>query len=153
MNYWLFKSEPDEFSIDDLKEQGRTNWEGVRNYQARNFMRDECKNGDLILFYHSSCKPAGVAGIGVVSQESFHDPSQFSKESPYFDPKSSKDNPRWQCVEISFKKKFPNLIPLAQIKENPKLSNMTLTQKGSRLSIQKVKKEEFEEIKRMAGLE
>ena len=94
MKYWLFKSEPDEFSIDDLKASGTTAWEGVRNYQARNFMRDECKKGDLVLFYHSSCKEIGVAGVAAVSEESFPDSSQFNEDSPYFDKKSSKDKPR-----------------------------------------------------------
>ena len=152
MKYWLFKSEPDEFSIDDLKKQKTAPWEGVRNYQARNFMRDECKKGDLILFYHSSCKPAGVAGVAVVTREAFADPAQFDPKSPYFDPKSCVENPRWQCVEVGFREKLPRLVELAQIKASPKLKNMVLVQKGSRLSIQPVEENEFREILKMAGL-
>lgn len=152
MNYWLFKSEPDEFSIDDLRKAKKEPWTGVRNYQARNFMRDECKLGDLILFYHSSCKPTGVAGVAKVSKEAFADPLQFDSNSSYFDSKSEKNNPRWQCVEVSFDSKLPRLVELKEIKENPKLKDMHLVQKGTRLSIQPVKKEEFEEVLKMAGV-
>ena len=149
MNYWLFKSEPDEFSIDDLERNGATAWEGVRNYQARNFMRDDCKIGDLVLFYHSSCNPPGVAGIARVSQNAFDDPSQFDPKSPYYAPKSTRERPLWQCVELQFCEKFPRLITLARIKDNPKLKEMTLVHRG-RLSVQPVRPEEFHEILRMA---
>lgn len=152
MKYWLFKSEPDEFSIDDLKRQKKAAWEGVRNYQARNFMRDDCAKGDIILFYHSSCKPAGIAGLAQVSKEAFSDPAQFDPQSPYFDPKSSPESPRWQCVEVEFVSKFPALVELSKIKENRSLKEMLLVQKGSRLSIQPVKEEEYREILKMAGL-
>ncbi|MBC77468.1 MAG: EVE domain-containing protein [Halobacteriovoraceae bacterium] len=150
MNYWLFKSEPDEFSIDDLKSSTTTPWEGVRNYQARNFMRDECKKGDLILFYHSSCKNIGVAGVATVSKEAFPDKAQFDENSPYYDPKSSEEKPRWFCCEVKFKSKFNKVVPLKDIKENAKLKDMHLVKKGSRLSIQPVKKDEFEEVLNMS---
>tara|TARA_Y100000590_G_scaffold441419_1_gene568083 strand:+ start:379 stop:837 length:459 start_codon:yes stop_codon:yes gene_type:complete len=150
MKYWLFKSEPDEFSIDDLQASGTTAWEGVRNYQARNFMRDECKKGDLVLFYHSSCKEIGVAGVAAVSKESFPDSSQFNEDSPYFDKKSSKDKPRWFCCEVKFEKKFKKVVPLKEIKENKKLKDMYLVQKGSRLSVQPVKEDEFKEVLEMS---
>lgn len=151
MKYWLFKSEPDEFSIDDLKSCKKALWEGVRNYQARNFMRDECKKGDLVLFYHSSARPTGVAGIAQITKEGVIDPAQFEPNSAYYDPKSKEDDPRWICVEVGFKSKFDELVTLEKVKENPKLKDMVLTQKGSRLSIQPVKKKEFEEILKMAG--
>ncbi len=152
MQYWLFKSEPDEFSIDHLKESDTTLWEGVRNYQARNFMRDECKNGDIALFYHSSCKNVGVAGIATISKEAVDDPSQFDKNSNYYDPKSNREKPRWQCCELKFKSKFDSVVPLSDIKSNPKLKDMYLVQKGSRLSVQPVKEDEFKEILKMAGI-
>lgn len=151
MNYWLFKSEPGDYSIEDLQKDKTTLWEGVRNYQARNFMRDQCKTGDLILFYHSSCRPAGVAGLAVVTNQARPDPSQFAKNGPYYDPKATKEKPRWQCVEVGFEEKFDRLVGLAEIKQNPKLKNTLLVQKGSRLSIQPVKKAEFEEIIKMCN--
>ena len=153
MQYWLFKSEPDEFSIDDLRQQKRAPWEGVRNYQARNFMRDQCRKGDIILFYHSSCKPAGVAGLAVVTKEAFDDPAQFDPKSPYYDSKSTPENPRWQCVEVGFKAKFPRLVELSEIKASAGLKDMVLVRKGSRLSIQPVTEKEFQKILKMAGLE
>lgn len=152
MQYWLFKSEPDEFSIDDLRQQKRAPWEGVRNYQARNFMRDQCRKGDIILFYHSSCKPAGVAGLAVVTKEAFDDPAQFDPKSPYYDSKSTPEKPRWQCVEVGFKEKFPRLVELSEIKASAGLKDMVLVRKGSRLSIQPVTEKEFQEILKMAGL-
>ncbi|MCO4752940.1 MAG: EVE domain-containing protein, partial [Bacteriovoracaceae bacterium] len=138
MQYWLFKSEPDEFSIEDLESSRTTPWEGVRNYQARNFMRDKCNRGDLVLFYHSSCKNVGVAGLATVSREAFDDESQFNKDSDYYDPKSTRERPRWQCCELEFKSKFDSVVTLSSIKANPKLENMYLVQKGSRLSVQPV---------------
>ena len=146
MRYWLMKTEPDVFSIDDLKLQKTTPWEGVRNYQARNFMRDEMKKGDLVLIYHSNAKPPGVAGIGAVSKEAFPDHFAWDKKSKYYDPKSSKENPRWMMVEIKFKKKFKEILSLSEIKETKGLEDMLILRKGNRLSITPVEKKHFEQI-------
>ena len=142
------KSEPDTFSIDDLKNRPNSaeSWDGVRNYQARNFMRDEMKNGDLVLFYHSSCKVPGIAGIAKVSKESHPDTTSFNKTSKYFDPKSTEQSPRWFMVEITFVEKFKNILELKELKECPELEGMTLLQKGSRLSIQPVQRKHFDFI-------
>ena len=146
MRYWLMKTEPDVFSIDDLKSQKTTPWEGVRNYQARNFMRDEMKKGDLVLIYHSNAKPPGIAGIGVVSKEAFPDHFAWDKKSKYYDPKSTKENPRWMMVEIKFKKKFKEILSLSEIKETKGLEEMLILRKGNRLSITPVEKQHFEQI-------
>lgn len=140
------KSEPDVFSIDDLKKKKTSGWDGVRNYQARNYMRDDMKIGDLVLFYHSSCEVPGVAGLAKVSKESHPDPSQFDKKSEYFDPKATKENPRWFMVEVEFVEKFDHIITLTTIKETKGLDKMPLVQKGSRLSINPVTPDEFKII-------
>lgn len=150
MNYWLFKSEPDTFGIDNLKEVKKEIWDGVRNYQARNFLRDEVKKGDLILFYHSSCKIPGIAGIAKVSKDSVIDPTQFDKKSKYYDPKATKDSPRWITVEVAYKKKFRQLIDREMLKSNKITSGMMVMQKGSRLSIQPVTEREFNEVIRIS---
>ena len=146
MRYWLMKSEPDVFSIDDLKKKKTSGWDGVRNYQARNYMRDDMKIGDLVLFYHSSCEVPGVAGLAKVSKESHPDPSQFDKKSEYYDPKATKENPRWFMVEVEFVEKFDHVITLTTIKETKGLDKMPLVQKGSRLSINPVTPDEFKII-------
>ncbi len=148
--YWLMKSEPDVFSIQDLEKKNKPeSWDGVRNYQARNFMRDDMKKGDLVLFYHSSCEVPGVAGIAEVTKEAYPDPTSWDKKSQYYDPKSSKENPRWFMVEVSWKQTFKQVISLQSIKENKKLKDMRLVQKGNRLSIMPVTEKEFEIIKTM----
>lgn len=152
MQYWLMKSEPDCFSIDTLQKEGTTIWDGVRNYQARNIMRDEMKQGDQVLFYHSNAKPPHIAGLAeITSKEPIADPTQFDPKSEYFDEKSSKDNPRWMTVKVKFKKKFKEIIPLDQVKTNPKLKDMMLVQRGSRLSVQPVTAKEWNEILAMVG--
>jgi predicted RNA-binding protein with PUA-like domain len=143
MKYWLMKSEPDTFSIDHLKMKKSSGWDGVRNYQARNFMRDEMKVNDLVLFYHSSCEIPGVAGIAKVSKASHPDPTQFDSKSDYFDPKSTKENPRWFMVEVEFVEKLDNIFTLSEIKNTTELKNMMVVQKGSRLSINPITEEEF----------
>lgn len=150
MNYWLAKTEPDVFSIDDLKasENKTAPWEGVRNYQARNFMRDGMKKGDLVFIYHSSCDQVGIAGLATVIRESYPDPTQFIKSSEYFDPKSSKEAPRWQMVDVKFKKKYPRVLSLKEIKEHPILSQMVVA-KRSRLSITPVSENEFKIIEKL----
>ncbi len=142
------KSEPDVFSIEDLKKAPRQTecWDGVRNYQARNFMRDEMKKGDLVLFYHSNATPPGIAGIAEVSRESYPDHTAFDSQSPYFDPKSSLDNPRWVMVDVKFKKQFSRLVSLEVLKKQTRLKNMKVLQKGNRLSITPVAQTEFEYI-------
>ncbi|OYZ22882.1 MAG: EVE domain-containing protein [Bdellovibrio sp. 28-41-41] len=147
-NFWLMKSEPDVFSIDHLKKDKTTLWEGVRNYQARNFMMNDMKKGDEILFYHSSCEPPGIAGLAVVTKEKQPDPSQFDKKSKYFDSKATKEKPIWYCVEVGFEKKFEELVPLEKLKVTKELSDLLVLKRGQRLSIQPVTKTDFEWIKK-----
>ena len=151
MNYWLFKSEPDEFSYEDLTKVKSEPWTGIRNYRARNFLRDEVKKGDLVLFYHSSCKPTQIVGIAEVVREAYPDPLAFDENSKYFDPKSNPENPRWVCVDIKAKEKLKHPITLAEAKTEPALKDMMLTQKMCRLSIQTVTEAEFETILQMGG--
>ncbi|MCB0392801.1 MAG: EVE domain-containing protein [Bdellovibrionales bacterium] len=147
--YWLMKSEPDTFSIDDLAKNKKTLWDGVRNYQARNFMMKEMSPGDEVLFYHSNAQPPGVAGLAKISKKAVPDPTSFDKNSPYYDEKSSKENPRWFCVEVSFAKKFNHFVSLDEIKENKKLKNMLVVKKGQRLSIQPITPDEFKVLCQM----
>jgi len=147
MNYWLFKSEPDEYSIDDLAaEPARTGrWDGIRNYQARNFLRDAVAVGDGVLFYHSACKVPAIAGTAEVVRPAYPDPAQFDPHSKYFDPKASGDKPRWYCVDVKWQGKFPRPLALAEIKRNPDLAEMVLVKQG-RLSIQPVTAREWRAI-------
>ncbi len=140
------KSEPDVFSFSDLKKKKSEPWTGVRNYQARNFMRDEMKTGDLIFFYHSSCETPGIAGIASVASAPYPDPTQFDKKSEYFDPKATKENPRWFLVDVRFEKDLSRPITLEEMKNEKKLLEMRLLQRGNRLSILPVTSEEFETI-------
>ncbi|AGH95843.1 EVE domain-containing protein [Pseudobdellovibrio exovorus] len=147
--YWLMKSEPDVFSIQDLKKNKTTLWEGVRNYQARNFMTKEMQVGDLVLFYHSNATPPGVAGLATVSKAAIPDPTQFDKKSEYFDPKATKEKPIWFCVEVKFVSEFPHFVSLEEIRKDAKLSEMMVIQKGSRLSIQPVKAKDFQHLQKL----
>ena len=144
--YWLMKSEPDVYSIDDLEREGKTQWEGIRNYQARNFMRDSMNIGDEVLFYHSNTKPPGVVGLGRICSEPYPDYFAFDKKSNYYDPKSDKANPRWIMVDVEFVEKFPGNYALNDIKENPKLQDMLVIRKGQRLSIQPVTAKDFKAV-------
>lgn len=135
---WLMKSEPDVFSIDDLERDEVTGWEGVRNYQARNFMRDEMKKGDLVFFYHSNAEPPGLAGLARVDGPAIPDPTQFDKKSEYYDAGSDKAEPRWLMVTVRFAEKFARLVPLEVLKADPALKGLALLQKGQRLSVQPV---------------
>lgn len=148
MNYWLFKSEPDAFSIDDLKAMRgkKDHWDGIRNYQARNLMRDEMKKGDLGFFYHSSCKVPGIVGIVEVVREAYPDVTALDPESKYYDPKSSAEEPRWVMVDVKFRQKFDNVLSLARLREVDALADMVLLRKGSRLSIQPVNAEQWATI-------
>tara|TARA_R110000868_G_scaffold117600_15_gene312602 strand:+ start:100987 stop:101445 length:459 start_codon:yes stop_codon:yes gene_type:complete len=150
MNYWLMKSEPDVLSIDDLKTKKKTGWDGVRNYQARNFMRDDMKKGDLVLIYHSSCKVPGIYGVAKVTKESMPDPTQFEKKSEYFDPKATPQEPRWFMVEVGFVKKFKQAVTLEFMKSEKSLGDMIVLRKGSRLSITPVDKKHFEKVSTFA---
>lgn len=145
MRYWLMKSEPTEYSIDDLERDGVSSWFGVRNYQARNFMTKEMSVGDRVLFYHSNCKIPGVAGVAQVATAAAPDETQFYP-GKYFEPRATKEKPVWFCVDVGFVRKFDETYSLQEIRDNPKLSEMKILQKGSRLSITPVTREEFEEI-------
>ena len=142
MRYWLLKSEPEAYSIDDLKRQKVGRWDGVRSYAARNNLR-EMKKGDLAFFYHSSTAVIGIAGIATVAQTAYPDPTQFEKKSQYYDAKSKEDRPTWYAVDMRFKKKFATPITLAVIKNDPRLDQMLVVQKGSRLSVQEVSEKDF----------
>lgn len=146
--YWLMKSEPDEVSIDDVlaMPDRSVEWFGVRNYQARNFMRDQMRAGDGVLFYHSSCAEPGVAGLAEVSRKALPDETQFDPSSPYYDPKASRDKPRWYCVRVRALEKTP-LLPLSVMREDPLLQEMRLLARGNRLSITPVTAEEWFRIK------
>lgn len=150
MQYWLVKSEPSSYSIDDLKKDRKTPWTGVRNYQARNFMRDGMQVGDLVLFYHSNAEPAGVAGVAKVASKAYPDETAFDKKSDYYDEKSTKENPRWMLVDIAFVKKFKEIIPLSVLRAEKKLGKMQLLAPGQRLSVMPVTKEEFDRISNLA---
>ena len=147
---WLMKSEPDVYSIDDLKRDGSTCWEGVRNYQARNLMR-EMEIGDAVLFYHSNAKPPGVAGLARVARTAYPDHFSWEAGHKYFDPKSTADEPRWWMVDIEYVETLPHLVALDQLKTEPALEDMVVT-KRSRLSVQPVRREEYEVVVRMGGL-
>ncbi len=148
MNYWLMKSEPDVYGIDHLmRESNKTDhWDGVRNYQVRNMMRDEMKKGDLAFFYHSNCKPPGIAGIVEIVRAGYPDFTAFDPESKYYDPKSDPDNPRWFMVDVKFNKKFKRFISLDEIRQHPQLREMLIVRKGNRLSITPVSKHEWDTI-------
>jgi len=144
--YWLMKTEPTVFSIDDLMEVKSEPWEGIRNYQVRNMLRDDLKKGDLALCYHSNSKPSGVAGVMEVVKEGYPDYFAWDKKSKYFDIKSDPENPRWFMVDVKFKEKFSRIVSLTELKEENKLSEMKVVQRGCRLSIMKIKKVEFDHI-------
>ena len=150
MKHWLFKSEPSTFSIDDLADAPRktTCWDGVRNYQARNFMRDEMRKGDLVLFYHSSCDVPGIAGIAEVVRESYVDHTAFDPKDKHYDPKSNADAPRWFMVDIRLKRKLSRVIPLTELREHEaaQLQDLALLRKGNRLSILPVSQQEWKFI-------
>lgn len=147
--YWLIKSEPESYSIDDLSRDKKTCWSGVRNYQARNFMRDQMQVGDLLLFYHSSAEPAGVAGVAQVCKAAYPDFTAFDPKDDHYDPRSTKENPAWMMVDVKFVEKFPRLVSLSEIRKNPQLGTMLLLKRGQRLSVQPVEKRHFEIIQKM----
>lgn len=146
MNYWLMKSEEEEYSIDDLQRDTKVAWFGVRNYLARNYMRDHMKIGDLVLFYHSNGKPSGIAGIGKVSSLPYPDETQFDTKSKYYYKRATREVPVWMLVDVSFVKKCKNFIPLDELRTHEALKDMILLKKGSRLSITPVTEQEFKYI-------
>ncbi len=148
--YWLMKSEPEAYSIDDLERDGVEPWDGIRNYEARNYMRDQMEVGDRVLFYHSNVKPPVIVGEMEVCSEPYPDPTQFDPKSKYFDEKSNESEPRWELVDVKFVRKFKNPVTRDAIKEEPALSEMTLF-KRMRLSITPVKEKEYKKILEMAG--
>ena len=150
MNHWLMKSEPDTFSIDDLKRKGKEAWDGVRNYQARNYMRDGMRKGDKVFFYHSNCAEPGIVGVAEVVTEAYPDPTQFDPKSHYFDAKSARDNPRWTLVDVKLDRKT-RLLPLVEMREAPELASMVVLKPGNRLSITPVTAAEWKAILKRLG--
>ena len=149
MRYWLMKSEPDVFSIDDLKAKKKSFWDGVRNYQARNFMMNDMAVGDMVLFYHSNATPPGIAGIARVCEAAKPDPTSWDKKSEYFDPKSTPSTPRWFAVTVEFVKKWDQLLSLDEIRANKNLQEMLVIKKGQRLSVQPVSKSHYDIITKL----
>ena len=153
MHYWLFKTEPSEVSIETLSQLGRAGarWEGVRNYQARNMLRDQVRLDDRVFIYHSSCADIGIAGIARVTRAAYPDPSQFDKNSVYFDAASSAENPRWIAVDVCHERTFAQIVPLQALKANPALAELAVVKKGSRLSVLPVDVDEWGVVLKMAG--
>jgi predicted RNA-binding protein with PUA-like domain len=150
MAYWLMKSEPDTYGIDDLISHTPAMWEGCRNYTVRNYFKNEMKVGDMAFFYHSSCNPPGVVGTMRIVSEAYPDPTQFDPKSNYYDPKSDPEKPRWVLRDVDFVSKFKDIITLATLRETPGLEKMLLLRKGQRLSVLPVEPEEWEIIMNMA---
>ena len=150
--YWLMKSEPHVYPYEQLVADGSTHWDGVRNYQARNIMRDEMKKGDLVLYYHSNFKPPHVVGIARISREGYPDFTAQDPNSKYFDEKATPENPRWMMVDIEPVMELPQIIPLDDIRNNPECEGMLLIRKGQRLSVQPVEEEHFSAVLRMVDL-
>ena len=150
MQYWLFKTEPSTYSIDDLKREKKTEWYGIRNYQVRNFLRDTIASGDQVLIYHSNTKELGVVGIAEVASDAYPDTEQFKTKSQYFDPKSKKDKPTWLSRDIKFVEKFKRVVTLDELKRHSALKNMLILRRGNRLSITPLTKNEFLYISTLA---
>lgn len=151
VNYWLMKSEPDVYPYEQLVADGSTHWDGVRNYQARNMMRDEMKIGDLVLYYHSNFKPPHIVGVARVCKEGYPDHTSWDSGGKYFDPKSTPENPRWFMVDIEPVMELERIVPLQEVRNNPACSGMLLIRKGQRLSIQPVERSDFKTILSMGG--
>lgn len=148
--YWLLKTEPSTYSIDDLKREKKTEWYGIRNYQVRNTLRDLMRVGDEVLIYHSNCPELGIVGTGKIVSESYPDTEQWRPESYYYDPKSKQENPTWFARDVAFGKKFPCTILLSELKQQTQLGSMTILRKGNRLSITPVSQAEFMHILTLA---
>ena len=150
--YWLLKTEPDVYSIDDLQRDKSTCWDGVRNYQARNFMRDQMAIGDEVFIYHSNAQPPGIAGLAKVSRTAYADATALDSSDSHYDPKATKENPIWMMVDVAFVRKLPRLVTLEEIKANKALADMLLVQRGQRLSVQPVEAKHFQLILKMAQM-
>ena len=151
MRYWLMKCEPEVYSIEDLEKDSTTMWEGVRNYQARNFLRDEIKTGDIAIFYHSNAKPSGPAGVMRVCKDGYPDYTAWDPTNKYYDAKSAADKkPVWFMVDVEFVEKFPEVIPIARLRETSGLEDMVMLQKGSRLSVTPLTKQHYNIICKLA---
>lgn len=151
MQYWLMKTEPSQFSVEDLasKPGKKEHWDGIRNYQVRNMIRDEMRKGDLVFMYYSSCKQPGIVAIMEINKEAYPDFTAFDPESAYYDPKSDPDNPRWLMVDVKLKRRLKRFLSLKELKQQPRLENMKLFAKGNRLSIMKLSKTEWDYILKM----
>ena len=143
MNFWLMKNEPDDYNIDDLARDKTEPWDGIRNYQVRNMIRDEMRIGDNAFFYHSNCETPGIYGQMTICKEAYIDHTAFDKKAKYYDPKSKKDAPRWLMVDVKFKKKFKKVVTLKDLKSHKELADMRVVQRGNRLSITKLEKAEW----------
>ena len=154
MAFWLFKTEPVKFSFDDLENAPNqtTTWDGIRNYRARNFLRDDAKLGDQVLFYHSRSEVLGIVGTAEVVKEAYPDHTAWDPKSDYYDPKASPENPRWMMVDVKFGKRFPRMVTLEEIRNEPSLADMLLVKRCQRLSIQPVEAAHFQKILQMGGL-
>jgi predicted RNA-binding protein with PUA-like domain len=150
MNCWLLKTEPGCYGIDDLQRDKTTSWGGIRNYQARNMLRDQMQKGDLCIFYHSNAEPPCAAGVCIVAKAGYPDPTQFDPRDDHYDETSTKEEPRWFAVDVSFKQKFKQIVPLETMRRVAALKNMELLRKGSRLSVMPLTKSELDEIVRLA---
>ncbi|HKI59299.1 MAG TPA: EVE domain-containing protein [Trueperaceae bacterium] len=150
---WLMKSEPDAYSFDDLRRDGRTMWDGVRNYQARNYMRDEMRIGEPVLFYHSGTAEPAVVGLARVASEAYADPTQFDEHDAHFDPKATPEAPRWFLVDIEPVRALVNAVPLASLKEDPGLDGLALVRRGNRLSVMPVSEAHLRHILELGGLD
>ena len=146
MKYWLMKNEPDDYSIDDLKNDKTEPWDGIRNYQVRNMIRDDMRIGDIAFYYHSNCDIPGIYGLMTINSKAYPDHTAFDKKAKYYDIKSDKKKPTWLMVDVKYKRKLKNPITLRELKNDKKLSNMRVVQKGNRLSITEVEKEDWEYI-------
>ncbi len=151
-HYWLMKSEPNTYSIDDLVRDGSTHWDGVRNYQARNMLRDDIQVGDRVFFYHSNAKPMAIVGTAKVVKAGYPDHTAFDPNDHHFDPKSDPDNPTWYMVDIELIQKLPNPVTRDELRDDETTSGMMLLQRGSRLSVQPVSEKEWKAIHRLAGV-
>lgn len=149
MSYWLMKSEPDTYSIEDLARDGRTHWEGIRNYQARNMIRDDMRPGDQAFFYHSSCAVPAVVGVMEIASEAWPDPTQFDRKSKYYDPKSTETQPRWFVVDVEFESKLSRPVTLAEIREKKSLADFRLIRRGNRLSVLPVSAKHWNVIQKL----
>jgi predicted RNA-binding protein with PUA-like domain len=151
MNYWLMKSEPGAYSLNDLKRDAQTCWDGVRNYQARNFMRDQMAVGDQVLFYHSNADPMGVVGVAEVCRAAYPDHTAWDPADPHYDPATRRDAPTWMMVDIAYVTTFPRMVTLPELKADPALAGLMVAQKGARLSVQPVSEAHFQRVCEMGG--